>query len=131
MLDLSIIIVSYNARADLVRCLESLHEPPPVAAHEIIVVDHRSSDDRAAAARAWADVRVIQNGNNLGFARGTNIGIHASTGEHLLLLNSDTVVPPQAVDHLLAILQSDAAVSGVGPRLGGGRGRGELLFGVA
>ncbi len=129
MLDLSIIIVSYNARADLVRCLESLHEPPPVAAHEIIVVDNRSSDDSADAARAWADVRVIQNGNNLGFARGTNIGIHASTGEHLLLLNSDTVVPPQAVDHLLGILQSDATVSVVGPRLVDEGGRAELSFG--
>src|SRR4029450_2314090 len=116
MLDLSIIIVSYNARADLVRCLESLHEPPPVAAHEIIVVDNRSSDDSAAAARAWADVRVIQNGNNLGFARGTNIGIHASTGEHLLLLNSDTVVPPGAVHPLLAILHMYRAVSLFVPR---------------
>ncbi len=129
MLDLSIIIVSYNARADLVRCLESLHQPPPVAAHEIIVVDNRSSDDSADAARAWADVRVIQNGNNLGFARGTNIGIRASTGEHLLLLNSDTVVPPQAVDHLIGILQSDATVSVVGPRLVDEGGRAELSFG--
>jgi GT2 family glycosyltransferase len=129
MLDLSIIIVSYNARADLVHCLESLHEPPPVASHEIIVVDNRSSDDSAAAARAWGDVRVIENDKNLGFARATNIGIRASEGEYLLLLNSDTVVPPQAVDHLLATLQSDAAVSVVGPRLVDESGRAELSFG--
>jgi GT2 family glycosyltransferase len=129
MLDLSIIIVSYNARVDLVRCLESLHEAPPVASHEIIVVDNRSSDDSVSAARAWADVRVIENDSNLGFARGTNFGIRASTGEHLLLLNSDTIVPPQAVDHLLGVLQRDATVSVVGPRLVDEEGRAELSFG--
>src|SRR5262245_24216832 len=129
MLDLSIIIVSYNARADLVRCLESLHEPPPVASHEIIVVDNRSSDESAAAARAWSDLRVIDNPSNVGFARGTNIGIRASTGEHLLLLNSDTIVPPQAIDRLLGMLQSDATVSVIGPRLVDERGRAELSFG--
>jgi N-acetylglucosaminyl-diphospho-decaprenol L-rhamnosyltransferase len=129
MLDLSIIIVSYNAQADLVRCLESLHQSPPLASHEIIVVDNHSTDDSAAAARAWANVRVIESGNNLGFAHGTNIGIRASTGEHLLFLNSDTVVPPQAVDHLLGMLQSDATVSVVGPKLVDEGGRAELSFG--
>jgi len=129
MLDLSIIIVSFNARADLERCLESLHSGPPACAHEIIVVDNASVDGSAAAARHWADVRVIEAGANLGFARGNNVGIRASVGEHVLLLNSDTIVPPQAIDGLLAELKRHPAVAVVGPRLVDGNGRAELSFG--
>ena len=74
MPDLSIIIVSFNARADLERCLESLHAAPPSIAHEIVVVDNQSTDGSAQAARRWADVTVIESGANLGFARANNLG---------------------------------------------------------
>jgi len=129
MADLSIIIVSYNARADLVRCLESLHAAPPAIGHDIIVVDNQSSDGSAAAARQWPDVTVIENGSNLGFARANNIAIRAGRAPLLLLLNSDTIVPAGAIDILVAELnrRPDAAVAG--PRLVDGQGRVELSFG--
>src|SRR4051812_20811206 len=129
MADLSIVIVSHNTRADLVRCLESLHAAPPAIAHEIVVVDNQSVDGSAAAARAWPDVSVIEPGANLGFARANNIAIRASTAPLLLLLNSDTIVPAGAIDTLVAELtrRPDAAVAG--PRLVDGRGRAELSFG--
>ncbi len=126
---LSIIIVSYNARADLLRCLDSLRAAPPAATHEIIVVDNGSTDGSVEAARRIDGVRVIEAGANLGFARANNIGIRESTGTALLLLNSDTVVPPGAVNHLLAELDRDASVAVVGPRLVDGNGRAELSFG--
>ena len=126
---LSIIIVSFNARADLERCLESLHASPPAVSHEIIVVDNASGDGSADAARRWPDVRVIETGANLGFARATNAGIRASSGAYLLLLNSDTIVPPLALDRLFDRLNErpDAAVAG--PRLVDAEGRAELSFG--
>src|SRR3989442_12481439 len=102
MITVSIIIVSFNARADLERCLESLHATPPAASHEIIVVDNASSDGSGDAARRWPDVRVLETGGNLGFARANNAGIRESTGANLLLLNNDTIVPPGAIDGLLA-----------------------------
>src|SRR5215471_16947564 len=105
-LDVSIVIVSYNARADLDRCLQSLHETPPSHSHEIIVVDNASTDGSADAARRWSGVQVIETGANLGFSRGTNAGIRASRGDNLLLLNSDTVVPAGAIDALLRTLDS-------------------------
>src|SRR5262245_5667030 len=126
--DVSIIIVSFNAREDLVRCLSSLREAPPRATHEIIVVDNASSDGSADAARA-AGTHVIETGSNLGFARATNIGIRASRGANLLLLNSDTVVPAGAVDGLVAELDRDPTVAVVGPRLVDGHGRVELSHG--
>ena len=129
MITVSIIIVSYNARADLERCLDSLAAPPPFEPHEIIVVDNGSTDGSVAALRSRSGLRVIENGANLGFARATNIGIRASSGDNLLLLNSDTVVPSGAVDALLDQLDRNPSVAVVGPRLVDGNGRAELSFG--
>jgi hypothetical protein len=126
---LSIIIVSFNARADLARCVESLRAAPPAAPHEIIVVDNGSSDGSVEALRRWPDVSVIETGANFGFARANNIGIRASRGLNLLLLNSDTIVPPGAIDRLLAELEREPGVAVVGPRLVDGEGRAELSFG--
>jgi GT2 family glycosyltransferase len=127
--DLSIIIVSFNARADLERCLDSLRTSDPVRPHEIIVVDNDSQDGSADAAARRHGVRVIRTGENRGFAHATNVGIRASSGSNLLLLNSDTVVPLGAVDRLLAILQQHPDVAVVGPRLVDAAGRAELSFG--
>ena len=129
MPELSIIIVSFNARADLEACLASLHQPPPTTRHEIIVVDNASGDGSAGAARRWTDVRVIESGGNLGFARASNVGIRASTGANLLLLNGDTIVPPGAIDGLVDELQRRNDVAVVGPRLVDANGRAELSFG--
>jgi len=126
---LSIIIVSFNARDDLTRCLAALRETPPRTPHEVVVVDNASSDGSAAAARHWHDVRVIDTGANLGFARGNNTGIRASRGDLLLLLNSDTIVPAGAVDALVDELARDPRTSVVGPRLVDASGRVELSFG--
>jgi GT2 family glycosyltransferase len=129
VIPLSIIIVSYNTREDLRRCLASLHNPPPDIRPEIVVVDNASTDGSAAAARGYPGVRVIESGANIGFAAANNVGIQASVGDALLLLNSDTVVPGGAVDRLLAILDSHPDAAVVGPRLVDGQGRPELSFG--
>jgi len=129
LIQLSIIIVSFNARADLERCLESLQAAPPALPHEILVVDNGSTDGSADAARRWPDVQVIQTGENLGFARANNIGIRASTGAAILLLNSDTIVPPGAIDRLVAELDRHPEAAVAGPRLVDGAGRAELSFG--
>lgn len=130
MIDLSIVIVSYNARTDLARCLASLHEQPPLASHEIIVVDNASTDGSHEAAAAWPDVRVIVLPENRGFAAGNNAGIRAGTGRDVLLLNSDTVAPTGAIDALLNVLRQHPDVAIVGPRLVDGDGRAELSFGA-
>jgi GT2 family glycosyltransferase len=128
-LDVSIIIVSFNARSHLDRCLQSLHFAPPTRTHEMVVVDNASTDGSAEAARRWPGVRVIDAGSNLGFAAANNIGIRASSSQSVLLLNSDTIVPPGAVDKLLALLEVDPSVAVVGPRLVNAEGQPELSFG--
>lgn len=129
-MDLSIIIVSYNTRVDLLNCLTSLRQHPPSVAHEIIVVDNASSDDSAAAAEACEGVRVIRRPTNGGFAVANNDGLRASTGDLVLLLNSDTVAPPGAIDQMVERIRRSPDVAVLGPRLVDAAGRAELSFGA-
>jgi GT2 family glycosyltransferase len=127
--ELSIIIVSFNARADLERCLESVLAAPPATPHEILVVDNGSTDGSPDAARRSPGVRVIETGANLGFAQANNVGIRQTSGTNVLLLNSDTIVPAGAIDRLIAELDRHPGVAVIGPRLVDGSGRAELSFG--
>ena len=130
MTDLEIVIVSYNACADLEACLASLADHPPTTPHEIVVVDNASSDGSPAAARARSPkVTVIDAGDNLGFARANNLGIRATASRLLLLLNSDTLPPHGAIDRLVGILLSRTDVAVVGPRLVDAHGALEVSFG--
>lgn len=128
-LDLSIVIVSFNAKQDLERCLASLRSAPASRSHEIIVVDNGSSDGSASVAKKWTDIKLLETGANLGFSRANNLGIRASRGANLLLLNSDTIVPAGAIDGLLSVLDWHSDVAVVGPRLVNGEGQAELSFG--
>ena len=129
MTELSIVIVSFNAAADLATCLASLRAAPPAIPHEIVVVDNASTDDSVAAARAVAGVTVIALERNVGFAAANNVGIRATTGELILLLNSDTIVPPGAIDALVARLRAMREAAVAGPRLVDAHGTPELSFG--
>jgi GT2 family glycosyltransferase len=129
VIDVSIIIVSYNAAAELRRCLDSLHAAPPAAVHEIVVVDNGSRDGSVEVARRYADVTLVESPVNRGFAAANNEGIGRSSGVSILLLNSDTVVPAGAVDGLLQELHRHPDATIVGPRLVGETGVAELSFG--
>lgn len=130
MTRLAIVIVSFNTRQLLHACLRSLHAAPPDVPCTIVVVDNASADGSADAVRAtWPNVRVIEMGRNAGFAAATNVGIQAGDSELVLLLNSDTIVPPASIDRLVAALDADAAAAAAGPRLVDRDGKVELSFG--
>lgn len=131
MTRLAIVIVSYNARADLARALGSLRDAPPRTSHAVVVVDNGSSDGAPALVRAeFPDVRLIEAGDNLGFGRGSNLGIRETASDYVLLLNPDTSVPAGAIDALVARLDADEAIAAIGPRLVDGAGHAELSFGA-
>ncbi|MBI1875434.1 MAG: glycosyltransferase family 2 protein [Acidobacteria bacterium] len=130
MTDLAIVIVSYQAREHLERCLASLGAAPPQRSHEIVVVDNASSDgsaDRVAA--EWPSVTLIRLPDNRGFAAATNVGIRRTRSEFVLLLNSDAIVPSGALDRLVAALERHADAAAIGPRLVDDTGQVELSFG--
>jgi GT2 family glycosyltransferase len=128
--DVAVIIVSYNASADLDNCLRSLHDAPPRTSHEIVVVDNASHDGSADMVRTrWPGVRLIELPRNIGFAAANNQGIRRTSGELILLLNSDTLVPDGAIDRLIQTFHELPGATIAGPRLISGHGKPELSFG--
>jgi GT2 family glycosyltransferase len=128
--ELSIVIVSYNTREDLVRCIESVEGAATAIASEIVVVDNASTDGSVEAIRArWPSIRVLAQPTNVGFAAANNVGIRATRSELVLLLNSDTVVPIGAIDALVARLRAVPEAAAAGPRLIDADGHVELSFG--
>lgn len=85
-------IVAWNSRLDLERCLISLHQQD-YAPCELIVVDNASTDGTVAwLTTTYPDIQVLQNEQNIGFAAGVNQGFAAARGEVLVELNPDTTV---------------------------------------
>ena len=85
---------------------------------EVIVVDNASTDGSAdLIAVEFPEVKLIRNRDNVGFARGNNQGIRVSQGRYVLLLNSDTLVKPDALTQLVAFMDQHAAAGAVSPRL--------------
>jgi len=116
-LGISIVIVNFCTRQLLRDCLESIrNEGTPSL--EVIVVDNQSNDGSAEMVRnKFPEVQLIQNNQNLGFAKANNQGIRLSRGDHVLLLNSDTVLRPGALQAMAEFLDSHPEAGGVTCRL--------------
>jgi GT2 family glycosyltransferase len=99
-----VIIPSWNGRHLLPFCLESLRrQEPPVS--EVVVVDNGSSDGTAGwLRREFPEVRLLELRANTGFAAAVNLGISATTGDLLLVLNNDAALSPSYVGRLARFL---------------------------
>jgi len=124
LIDLSIIIVSWNVEALLVECLNSILRSPvsvgervegrPVV--EIIVVDSGSTDGTVERLkRDYPQVTLLAQAENIGFTRANNLGLKIARGRHLLLLNPDTVVLDDALGTMIAFLDANPDVGLIGP----------------
>jgi GT2 family glycosyltransferase len=117
-MDVSIVIVSWNARDYLVKCLRSIGETRGCLTLEVIVVDNASSDGSPeAAVGQFPWVQLIQTGANLGFARGNNVGIARSTGRYVCLINSDVVLLKGCLQGLVEFMDAHPTVGLAGPRI--------------
>jgi GT2 family glycosyltransferase len=109
----SVIIVTYNGRSLLGNCLAAL-EAQTRFPDESIVVDNGSTDDTIAyVSERFPWVTLIGSRENLGFAGGNNLGIRASSGEVVVLLNNDTIPCPGLIADLIAPLERDARIGSV------------------
>jgi GT2 family glycosyltransferase len=130
MRQLSILIVSYNTAGDLERCLDSVLQAPPSVSHDIVVIDNASRDASASVVKAREPrVRFVPLPNNVGFSRANNIGFRQTQSELVLLLNSDTIVPPGAIDRIVREMGELPGAAVIGPRLVNLKGAAELSFG--
>jgi len=124
MVDLSIVILSWNVCDLLRQCLKSVARDRPLSADhpllatEIIVVDNASSDGSAEMVRAeFPDVRLIANQANRGYTGGNNDGTAAATGRYVMILNPDTRVLDDALAALVSYADVHPDVGVVGPQL--------------
>ena len=111
------IIVNWNTRQYLLDCIASLRSATKRTTTEIIVVDNASMDgSRQALREAYADVKLIENSDNLGFAKANNIGFAAARGRALCLVNTDVIALDGVIDRLWEYLDANPDVGMVGPR---------------
>jgi GT2 family glycosyltransferase len=116
--DLSVIIVSWNVREYLHRCIESILETKGSLSTEIVVVDNASLDGSAEMVRAeFREAKLISSETNLGFARANNLGLADARGSYVFFLNPDTVVGEGALIRMVDFLDREPDFAVVGPRL--------------
>ena len=133
------ILVNYNAGQELRRALQSVAEELRTTTWEAVVVDNASSDGSdAIAAEFGPHVRLIRNMQNVGFARGVNQGIAATTAPLVLIINPDSRLLPGAIGALEGELERHPSCAIVGPRIlnpdgsvqGSARGDPDMLTGL-
>jgi len=101
---ISIIIVSFNTQKLTLDCIESIKQERSEIDKEVIVIDNNSKDGSVKSLKRLAnqkEIILIENKVNTGFAKANNQGIKIAKGEHILLLNSDTLVTKSILDKLV------------------------------
>lgn len=116
--DLSVLVASFNTKDLLLACLGSLFTATDGLAIEVFVVDNASSDDTpTAVAAAFPRVRLIANATNEGFAKANNRALRESKGRYVLLLNPDTLIPPDTLGPMARFLDDNPRVGMAGCRV--------------
>ncbi len=117
-MDLSIIIVNWNSGRDAAECIASIQSSLAGLMYEIVVVDNASSDDSCQILeRQFPSVRLVRSDENVGFARGNNLGFAHSFGRTILFLNPDTRILGRAIQTLYAALQASERIGAVSCKL--------------
>src|SRR3989344_8450090 len=105
MIELSIIIVSYNTKDFLRECIDSIKKNTKNLNYEIIVVDNASSDNSLRMLEEkFPDVITIKSKDNIGFSKANNLGVEKSKGKYVLFLNPDTVIYKDSLSKMVKFM---------------------------
>lgn len=114
---LSIVIICWNDLKVIGDCLKSIYAETHSTDFEVIVSDNGSTDGSIEFVhKNYPSVQVLENGANLGFAKGNNVGIRGSRGEYVLILNPDTIIHEGALDKLVRFADRHPEAGGFGCR---------------
>ena len=117
-MDISIVILNTNDRVYLEGCLESLKGCAPSRQVEIIVPDNASTDGSVEMLESkFPEVKLLHNGGNLGFTKGNNAGIRASSGKYVFLLNTDIKVLGDCIEKMADFLDRHPEVGLAAPKI--------------
>jgi GT2 family glycosyltransferase len=115
---LSIVIVNYNVKNLLKKCLESIFKYEKDVEFEVIIVDNNSKDhSKEMLKRDFPQAKLIENRRNVGFSRACNQGIRESHGRYILLLNPDTELTPGGFKKMIELMDSRPEVGICGPKM--------------
>lgn len=107
MVDLSIILVSYNTKTFIKEAIASVIATLDSISYEIIVVDNNSTDGSVDMMRTeFPSVKVVASKDNLGFGKANNRGVALSTGKYVLFLNPDTVTSPKSIKYIYDFMEA-------------------------
>lgn len=117
-MDLSIIILNYKSRELVKQCIKTIKLYEPALQYEIIVVDSASCDGvESMLQERHPEVKCIVSPVNGGYARGNNLGIAASSGRYVMIMNPDITVRPGAIEEMVKYMDEHRDVGVIGPRL--------------
>ncbi len=117
--DISVVIVNYNVKDLILRCLETLFEFKPSNIElEVIVVDNNSKDGSVQAIKmTFPDITIISNNFNAGFPAANNQAFRISKGRYVFMLNPDTEFFDNALEKMFLFMENNQDVSMIGPKL--------------
>jgi len=123
-MQLSVIIVNYNARLLLENCLFSVQKAIFKTGGEIIVVDNNSTDgSKEYLPIKFTGIRFILNNENVGFAKACNQGFKNSSGNYVLFLNPDTILSETCLTGCISFFETHADAGAVGVRMVDDKGK--------
>ncbi len=122
-MQLSVIIVNYNVKYFLEQCLFSVQKASTNLAVEVWVVDNASQDgSRSYLETKFPSVHFIWNSSNIGFAKANNQALEKASGEFVLFLNPDTIVPEDCFSKCINFLMQQTNAGALGVRMIDGKG---------
>jgi N-acetylglucosaminyl-diphospho-decaprenol L-rhamnosyltransferase len=118
VVDVSIVLVCWNNKDYLEPCLQSLYDGMCHFSFDVICVDNGSTDGSLEMLQEkFPDVKVIENGRNVGLSKASNQGICATSGRYVLLLNNDTIVNCRALEAMFVFLEANPEAGATGGKL--------------
>lgn len=115
---LSIVIICWNDLRVIGDCLRSIYQGTRRTDFEVIISDNNSIDGSVEFVRKnYPSARIVENGANLGFAKGNNAGIRVSQGDYVLILNPDTIIHKGSLDTLVAFAERRPEAGAFGCRV--------------
>lgn len=114
--DLAVVIVNHNAGPYLERCVRSVLDAAAGLELDVVVVDNDSSDGSAkVAVHAHPDARLVETGENRGFASGVNVGIRATDAPFVFVLNPDAEIWEGTLDGFVKVARDRPRAGAIGP----------------
>ena len=119
MLNISIIIVTFNSEKDIIRCLDSIYRNETDLSFEVVVVDSKSTDETIENVKKYDNARLIALNENVGFARANNIALEQISGEYIFYLNPDTIIQKDTLKKLYYSLKvrENEGIGMIGPKI--------------